>query len=217
MKKAGRVPHRHGRLEVMGAITGIWRGAAVLLIIGSVPAALGVPKAQAGQYDAQMGRFFEQTIRAWAMDRTILDAVRAQNALTQDYAQDDIDRLDKTWRAEVGQTETRLIQSVTSLPVSDHVRQLLMAMGGAVTEIIVMDALGLNVATSGVPSDYWQGDEAKHQQTYGVGPDAVHFGDIEYDESSQKYQAQISFTLSDPDTNAPIGAMTVAVDAEEFF
>jgi hypothetical protein len=92
-----------------------------------------------------------------------------------------------------------------------------MAMGGAVTEIIVMDALGLNVATSGVPSDYWQGDEAKHQQTYGVGPDAVHFGDIEYDESSQKYQAQISFTLSDPDTNAPIGAMTVAVDAEEFF
>ena len=30
--------------------------------------------------------------------------------------------------------------------------------GGAVTEIILMDAYGLNAAQSSVTSDYWQGE-----------------------------------------------------------
>ena len=83
-----------------------------------------------------------------------------------------------------------------------------------ITEVIVMDAKGLNVAASGATSDYWQGDEAKYQETYPKGPGAVHFGEVEFDESSQTYQAQISITVTDPDTGRPIGAMTVGVDAE---
>ena len=77
-----------------------------------------------------------------------------------------------------------------------------------------MDAQGLNVAASSVTSDYWQGDEAKHQETYGKGAGAVHFSAIEFDESSQMYQAQISISLSDPDSGAVIGAMTIGVDAD---
>jgi len=65
-----------------------------------------------------------------------------------------------------------------------------------------------------VTSDYWQGDEAKFTQTYAVGSDAVHFSDIDFDESSQSYQAQISFTIIDPASGAPIGAMTVGVLAD---
>ena len=76
-----------------------------------------------------------------------------------------------------------------------------------------MDAQGLNVAASGLTSDYWQGDEAKFTETYGKGAGAVHFGEVEFDESSQTYQAQISVTVTDPATGQPIGAITVGVDA----
>jgi hypothetical protein len=51
-------------------------------------------------------------------------------------------------------------------------------------------------------------------ETYGIGPDAVHFSEVELDESTQRYQAQISLTIVDPATGEPIGAMTVGVDAE---
>ena len=77
-----------------------------------------------------------------------------------------------------------------------------------------MDALGLNVAASDTTSDYWQGDEAKFTETYGVGPDATHLGDIELDESSQSYQGQISMTIVDPATGSAIGAITVGVNAD---
>lgn len=78
-----------------------------------------------------------------------------------------------------------------------------------------MDARGLNVAASVATSDMWQGDEAKFQETFPFGPDAVHFSEIEYDESTQVYQGQISLSLKDPETGDVIGAITVGVDAKE--
>ncbi|NDK37021.1 hypothetical protein [Rhodovulum sulfidophilum] len=172
--------------------------------------------AQAGEFDSQMRAFYEASVTFWSDAPQILDAVAAQNARTANMTQDDIDLLDRQWVAEIGAVSEPLIESVTRNPVSDFLREQLMALEGAVTEIIVMDARGLNVATSSVPSDYWQGDEAKYQKTFGVGPHGMHFGEVEFDESSMKYQAQISFTLVDPVSGRPIGAMTVAVDAEEF-
>ncbi len=91
------------------------------------------------------------------------------------------------------------------------------AAGGAITEIFTMDLNGLNVAASDTTSDYWQGDEDKFSQTYLIGAGAVHISDVEFDESSQSYQAQVSITLVDPGTNAAIGAMTVGLNADELF
>ena len=87
--------------------------------------------------------------------------------------------------------------------------------GGQVLEIFVMDNRGLNVAQSDVTSDYWQGDEAKWKKTYSVGPDAVFVDEVELDESSQTFQAQISMSIKDPATNAVIGAITVGVNVDE--
>jgi hypothetical protein len=77
-----------------------------------------------------------------------------------------------------------------------------------------MDRHGLNVAASAITSDMWQGDEAKFTETYSIGAGAVHFSEVELDESTQRYQAQISVTIVDPSSGEPIGAMTVGVDAE---
>lgn len=65
-----------------------------------------------------------------------------------------------------------------------------------------MDARGLNVAASDVTSDYWQGDEEKFSATHEVGAGALHISDVEMDKSTQRYQGQISLTISDPATGS---------------
>ncbi|TCP42457.1 hypothetical protein [Rhodovulum marinum] len=177
---------------------------------------LAASTAQAGEFDTQMAAYLDSSVRGWASDPIIIQAITAQNATTASFDQAQIDGLDTSWRAQVGSSDASLIEPVITGPVADFLRANMAAAGGKITEIILMDAKGLNVAASGVTSDYWQGDEAKHADTFGVGPDAVHFGDIEFDESSQRYQAQISFTITDPASGAPIGAMTVAVEGEAF-
>ena len=82
------------------------------------------------------------------------------------------------------------------------------------TEIFAMDDKGLNVAQSDVTSDYWQGDEDKWQQTYLVGAGAVHISEVELDDSTQTYQSQVSVTVVDPETNAPIGAITFGINVD---
>ena len=87
--------------------------------------------------------------------------------------------------------------------------------GGLFSEIFIMDAKGLNVGQSDVTSDYMQGDEAKWQNTYAAGPDAVFIDEVEFDDSSQQFQSQANLTIVDPATGKPIGAITVGVNVEQ--
>ena len=86
---------------------------------------------------------------------------------------------------------------------------------GVVNEIIVMDMHGMNVAISDRTSDYYQGDEAKYQQTYLLGPEAVHISELEFDESTGKVQTQVSLTVTDPQNGQPIGAVTLGISLEK--
>ncbi|MBV7409872.1 hypothetical protein [Maritimibacter sp. DP1N21-5] len=163
-----------------------------------------------------MGAFLDTHVIGWATDPVLLDAIRAQNIVHDGLSQADIDRLDATWRAEVGQPETPTISAVVDNAASVFLRERIAQVAG-ITEIFVMDSQGLNVAASGPTSDYWQGDEEKFSQTAGKGPFARHFSEIEKDESSNSYQAQASFAIRDPETGLIIGAMTVGIDAEILF
>ena len=170
--------------------------------------------AHANEFAPAMEAYLSESIMQWASDPVLVEAVRAQNADYDGIDQSQIDAMDQAWRAEVGTGTTPTIAPILSNAAADFLRQQVDQSGGRITEVILMDGVGLNAAVSHVTSDMWQGDEAKFSQTYSVGPDAVHIGDIEKDESSGRYQAQISFTLVDPETDQPMGAITVGVDAE---
>ena len=158
--------------------------------------------AQANEFAPAMQEYLDSEIRNWAMSSQIISAINAQNASTSGYDQSMIDELDLRWRAEVGASDTPTITPVLNGAAAEFLRQRVEAAGGRITEVFIMDAQGLNVAASAVTSDYWQGDEAKFSETYGRGADAYHLGDIEFDESTQTYQGQISLTIVDPSTRA---------------
>lgn len=176
-------------------------------------AALYTP-AFASEFEPAMQAFLETQISAWAQSDVIVDAIVAQNATNGALDEPQIIAMDEVWRAEVGTASTPTISPVLDHPAAAFLREQVAASGGTITEVFIMDMVGLNVAASDVTSDMWQGDEAKFTATYSVGADAVHFGDVEFDESTQSFQAQISLTIVDPATGAPIGAMTVGVNAD---
>ena len=155
-----------------------------------------------------------QNILPWASTPVLIDAILAQNAAHAGMTQSQIDELDLKWRAETGDPASALITGVLGTPASAFLSEQIMTAGGIVTEVFVMDNLGLNVAASAVTSDYWQGDEAKFTETFPKGAGAMHIGDVDYDESTMTYQIQVSFPMVNPADGAVIGAMTVALDAQ---
>ena len=163
-----------------------------------------VPKAQA---------WAEKTLRGWMKDPAVIEAVKAQNAKHAGLTPEKIIELDKQWRAETKAPAKPLINEVMGNPLSAYLKKKEGESKGLVTEIFVMDNKGLNVGQSDVTSDYWQGDEAKWQKTFSVGPNAVFVDKVEQDESTQKFQTQVSISVVDA-AGAVIGAVTVGLDVE---
>src|SRR3546814_6524109 len=122
--------------------------------------------------------------------------------------------MDKDWRAQTDASSKPMIDAVVGNALSSFLRQQQDASQGLVTEIFVMDDKGLNVGQSDVTSDYWQGDEAKWQKTYSVGPNAIFVDKVDQDESTQKFQTQVSMSVVDPASGKVIGAVTVGLDVE---
>ncbi|WP_370321867.1 hypothetical protein [Oricola sp.] len=180
--------------------------AAVALIAG-VNAATA-----AGEHIPAVTDYANANIKTWVSDKTVIEAIKAQNAKNASLAQSDIDALDQKWRAGVDGGDMAMIDEVLANPLSDFLRDKQMASNGVITEIFVTDDKGLNVGQSDVTSDYWQGDEAKWQKTYGTGDAAAIFVDeAEKDESTQMLQSQVSMTIAD-ESGAPIGAITVGIN-----
>jgi hypothetical protein len=165
----------------------------------------------------EMMAYVDSDVRNWVNDPRVVEAIVAQNARTEGLSQAQITASDTEWQAQVGTSSTPLIDEVMSAPLSDFLREKVADSQGRITEIFVMDGRGLNVAASTVTSDYWQGDEAKFSESYGKGPGAVFFDEISLDESTQTYQGQVSFAVSDPSTGEVIGAVTLGLDAAAFF
>lgn len=86
---------------------------------------------------------------------------------------------------------------------------------GLFTEIFVVDANGLNVGQSAITGDYWQGDEAKFQNTFPNGPDAVFIDEAEWDEDRRIWRAQLNLSIPSEDGTRAIGAATVEVNLTE--
>ena len=142
-------------------------------------------------------------------------SIGMQNDKRRGIDQRQIDALDQQWRTEAGLSEKPLTAATLSNPLSSYLTRVQARSLGAYTEIFVMDAYGLNVGQSGITSDYWQGDEAKWQKTYPVGPDAVFVDEAEWHEDSRTWRAQLSVAVVDPATGLAIGAATFELNLTE--
>ena len=156
--------------------------------------------------------FVESDVRPWLEEPAIVNAIIAQNAAHAGLGQAQIDELDARWRAELASARRPMIEAQLSNPLSLYLKGRQRAAEGVITEIFVMDNRGLNVGQSDVTSDYWQGDEAKWQKSFGAG--LLHIDEAARDDSTQLMQSQASLPIRDPRTGTVIGAITVGVNLD---
>ncbi|MEM7239858.1 MAG: hypothetical protein AAF501_18790 [Pseudomonadota bacterium] len=154
----------------------------------------------------------EGELQTWINDPVIVYAIREQNELYKNLTPKKIERLDKRWVK--GGSRGPMIGDLLGRQASVILRDRRELSNGLINEIIVMDSFGLNAAISDPTSDFYQGDEAKYIETFQKGPDAVHVSELEFDESTQKVQTQVSLTVVDPDSGDPIGAVTFGISLD---
>lgn len=145
---------------------------------------------------------------------TIL-SVRAANEARTGLDQAAIDEMDTAWKTEAESDDQPLIAEILSSPLSNYLLYIQAGSAGLYTEIFVMDRNGLNVGQSSVTSDFWQGDEAKYQKTFMVGPDAVFIDEAEYHEDTRTWRTQVNLTIVDPGNQESIGAITIEFNLTE--
>ncbi|MEQ8830437.1 MAG: hypothetical protein RLW87_11570 [Alphaproteobacteria bacterium] len=173
--------------------------------------AASVTPAAANDFEPQLKAYLEEA--TWIQDPVVVAAIEAQNVKHEGLGDADIDALDKKWRAEKDAGDGPMITEVLGNDLSKWLMQIKEDSNGLIAEVFVMDNKGLNVGQSDPTSDYWQGDEAKFQQSFGAGPDGVLIDEVEFDDSSESFISQISRTINDASGN-PIGAVTIGINVE---
>lgn len=180
--------------------------------LGSPPsAAQSQPKAE--EFADQVLQYARTDLQEWITDPVLIFAIKEQNEMFKSISALQIKRMDKEWidGGKYGEMVLEMLDRQASIITRDR-RAL---SNGIINEIIVMDAHGLNVAISDRTSDFYQGDEAKYTETYLQGSDAVHVSELEFDESTQKIQTQVSLTVTDPESGQVIGAVTLGVSLDK--
>lgn len=190
---------------------GHWLGATTAA--AAIAMAIALP-ASANDFEPQIRAYFADNVQPWLADPAIVEAVKAQNAANADLDAAAVEALDQKWRAETDSGAGPTIDAVLGNDLSAYLKGKKDAADGIITEVFVMDNKGLNVGQSDVTSDYMQGDEAKWQKTYQAGPDAVFVDAVEFDDSTESFQSQISSTVVDPASGEAIGAITLGIAVE---
>lgn len=165
-------------------------------------------------YQVPLRAYAQNELSKWLDDPALLAAVKGQNSAHANLTQEDIDTLDETWRAEAKADGGPLITEILNREVSEWMRDKQSETADFVTEVFAMDNRGLNVAQNVETSDFWQGDEAKWQETFGNQSGDIHISDVEYDESTGVYQSQVSMPIADPATGELIGAITFGINIQ---
>jgi hypothetical protein len=150
--------------------------------------------------------YVEKNIRPWLADPVLIDAIMRQNKKHAHITIAEIDRLDAGF---IERTDKQLIDSTMNNPLATYLKEKKAAADGSIFEIFVVDNKGLNIAQTDPTLDYMQGDEAKFQKTFLVGPDAVFIDEAAPDNGVNVAQADM--TIKHPKTGKPIGAIIVGV------
>ena len=184
-----------------------------LFALPALLAGLAAP-ALAADYQSSATQYIKDHVKGWVEAPEILAAIQAQNDANAVLSQAQIDSLDAAWRAEIDAPNKPTITPILNNPTSDLLRSKIDESNGVIVEAFLMDNRGLNVATAGLTSDYWQGDEEKFTAIFDNNkpsrkPDH-HISRARWDDSSKTMISQVSVPVFDGDEM--VGTLTMGVD-----
>jgi len=139
---------------------------------------------------------------------SIIRAVEAQNK--QGLSLDQIKAYDESWK-NADEDSKSLIRRITQNDVAKYFQRRV-ENNPAIDEVFLTDNQGANVAAYPPTSDYWQGDEEKWTESFKNGNGEIYIGPLEFDDSTQKTQVQISAPVVSH--NETIGVLVLGVSVD---
>jgi len=168
-----------------------------------------------GAEQRRLRRWLAPLMEDWLRTEPVQEALAMQNKAHSALRQTELLALDERWRREFELGAGELSASILDRDLSRRLRELAVDTRGLITEVILTDEWGLNVAVSDLTSDYWQGDEDKFQQARALEPGQLHFDPVVYDESTRLFQVHVSRAVRHPETGELMGVLIVGVDVEK--
>lgn len=163
----------------------------------------------------QIKELLTRKIERWKRLPKLEGVLKERNLKTRRFSKQEIAERDKKWTQAFMQNDFSYSIDLVDQELSAHLREIKKQSQDMITEIIVADARGLNVAISDMTSDYWQGDEEKFTEAFSKPANTVHFGEINYDESTKRFQLHLSVPLYTEEKFEPLGIMVFGVDVEK--
>ncbi|HTF95581.1 MAG TPA: transporter substrate-binding domain-containing protein [Cellvibrio sp.] len=163
----------------------------------------------------QIRELLQRKIERWKRLPKLEALLQQKNEKSKRLSKSDIADSDKKWIKAFRESDFAYPLELTDQELSAQLREIKKQSMDLITEVIVTDGRGLNVAISDMTSDYWQGDEEKFTEAYGKPANTLFFGDITYDESTKRFQLQLSVPLFSEEKFEPLGVMVFGVDVEK--
>jgi hypothetical protein len=163
----------------------------------------------------QIKELLIRKVERWKRLPKLEAALKERNLKSRRFSKQEIAERDKKWMQAFMQDDFSYSIELVDQELSAHLREIKKQSQDIITEIIVTDARGLNVAISDMTSDYWQGDEEKFTEVFSQPANTMHFGDINYDESTKRFQLHLSVPLYTEEKFEPLGVMVFGVDVEK--
>ena len=163
----------------------------------------------------QIKELLSRKIERWKRLPRLESSLNERNLKTRRFSEQEIAERDKKWKAAFLKSDFSYSVALVDQTLSAELREIKKQSQDMITEIIVTDARGLNFAISDMTSDYWQGDEEKFTEVFGQPANTIHFGPIKYDESTKRFQLQLSVPLFTGEKFEPQGVMVFGVDIEK--
>ena len=148
-------------------------------------------------------------------NKEIVVAVVQQNEVNKAKSPNQLTKIDEQWQLAFNVGNFNFPKAIVNQALVQVLKQISVDSKELLSEIIVMDERGYNVAMLDMTSDYWQGDENKFTQVYAKTAQTLYFDQIKYDASSRRFQVQVSAPLLDPKNKTAIGAITLGLDVDK--
>lgn len=148
-------------------------------------------------------------------DPTLLPALLASLRLNGIKPVQQIMADDRRFQENRSSRDEPLVAAVRDHALSAALRQLRQASGTRVSEILLFDAVGVAVASDPLSSDLWQADERKFAMTVPNGPDTVFVDNISFDQSTNQFSVQVTFTIAAEQPGMALGGLTVGLNIEK--
>lgn len=132
------------------------------------------------------------------------------------YSDETIALTDKAWMNAFQHRDDSVLFTLTDTDLGKKLHAIKAASAGVITEIILVDERGLNLAVSDMTSDFYQGDETKFILAKKLTTNQYFVDEIAHDASTRLFQVNVSFPLFDKNKPARLlGFMIIGLNVEK--